>query len=302
MEEYYFKSSNGVNDIYVREWAPSEKPAAVLQIAHGMAEHIKRYEKFAEYLNGFGILVVGNDHIGHGKSSKPEDYGFMGAENGWLNIVDDVEKLRQLIDEKYPDIPHFLLGHSMGSFVARTYISKYGKNIDGAIVMGTAGTNPAVNAGLGVVSLLRKIKGDRHISKLVTGMAFGSYNKQISDAKTPYDWLTRDRDVVDTYLADPACGFTFTLAGYADLFNLIKYINSDDCYNNIPEDKKYFVVAGFDDPVGAYGKGPQEFAGKLKDHGCDNVDLKLYKGMRHEILNEFGKEEVMEDIKGFILG
>lgn len=301
MTEYTFLSSDGSSTINCYEWAPAEKPAAILQISHGMCEHMARYDEFARYLNGFGILVAGNDHIGHGKSAAPEDWGYMGKADGWLHIVDDIEIYRKMLDEKYPDTPHYLMGHSMGSFVCRCYLSKYGQALSGAIVMGTAGTNPAVGAGAGLVSFLRKIKGDRHLSKLVTGMAFGSYFKRIPDKKTEFDWLTRDESVVEKYIEDPACGFTFTLAGYSDLFNFIKFMNSEECYKGIPTDRPYFVVAGADDPVGEYGKGPQEFFDKLKAHGCNDAIIKLYDGMRHEILNEFGKEEVMEDIKNFIL-
>lgn len=301
MEEYTFLSSDGISCINCCEWAPEGEPKAILQIAHGMAEYMTRYAAFAEFLNKNGILVAGNDHIGHGKSAKPEDWGFFGVENGWLHIVDDIEKYRQLLDEKYPGVPHYLMGHSMGSFVARTYLSKYGENVDGAVIMGTAGTNPAVGAGKKMVSLLRKLKGDRYRSKLITAMAFGSYNKRIPGAKTANDWLTRDEDIVRAYCGDPACGFVFTLAGYADLFNFLGYINSDECYAGIPKNIPFLVVAGGEDPVGEYGKGPKEFADKMTSAGAD-VKLKLYDGMRHEILNEFGKEEVMEDIKNFILG
>lgn len=300
MKEYSFKSSDGQSTIHCIEWAPEGKPTAVLQIVHGMSEYVARYSGLAEYLNTYGILVVGHDHIGHGQSAEPKDWGYFGKENGWLYMIDDVEKHRQIISEKYKDVPYFVMGHSMGSFVTRCFVSKYGQGLSGAIFLGTAGTNPAVGAGSAIVSLLRKLKGDRHQSGLVTAMAFGSYLKKIENKRTAYDWLSCDESIVDAHVADPACGFTFSLAGYADLFNLIKHMNSGECYKGFPKDIKYLLVAGEADPVGEYGKGPTEVAAKLCEAGCGNVELKLYPKMRHEILNEFGKEEVYEDIRKFM--
>lgn len=301
MTEYKLSSTDGYSQLNCYEWAPAERPKAILQIAHGMAEHMARYEGLALYLNQFGILVAGNDHIGHGKTADPKDWGFFGVQNGWKHIVDDVERYRRFLDEKYPETPHYLLGHSMGSFVCRVYLSKYGQALDGAIIMGTAGTNKSVKAGASLVEQLRKVKGHRFQSDLVTKMAFGSYLKRIPKARTPYDWLTRDDAAVNKYMEDPACGFTFTLAGYADLFHFLDIINTDLCYATIPTDKPYLVVAGAEDPVGNYGEGPAEVAGRLSAKGCP-VGFKLYPDMRHEILNEFGKESVYEDIKKFILG
>ena len=295
-----FLSTDGKSNVHVKTW-PVDNPKAVLQIAHGMSEYIERYGAFAEYLNANGIAVVGHDHIGHGRSSDRKDYGYFGEKDGWLNFASDVQKMFEITKAEYPDIPYFMMGHSMGSFIVRTWFGKHCRDIDGVIFMGTAGANPALGAGKSIVSVLRKLKGDRHISKLITAMAFGSYNKHIPDAKTHHDWLTRDDAVIAEYVKDPACGFTFSLAGYADLFNLLTYINSDRWYKDIPKDIPVLLVAGDDDPVGSYGKGPSEVAGKMEDAGCEDISLLLYEGMRHEILNEFGKEAVMEDIKKFIL-
>ena len=295
-----FLSTDGKSNIHVKTWLV-DNPKAILQITHGMSEYIERYDAFAKFLNANGIAVVGHDHVGHGHSADPKDYGYFGEKDGWLTFAADVQKMFEITKAEYPDIPYFLMGHSMGSFVARTWFGKHCKDVDGVIFMGTAGTNPALGAGKALVSLMRKFKGGRHISKTVTALAFGSYNKHISGAKTYNDWLTRDDAVVAEYVKDPACGFTFTLAGYSDLFNLLAYINSDQWYKDIPKDIPVLVIAGGDDPVGEYGKGPSEVAGKMEDSGCEDVSLLLYEGMRHEILNEFGKEAVMEDIKRFIL-
>lgn len=295
-----FLSSDQKSTVHVKTW-PVENPKAVLQITHGMSEFIERYDAFAKYLNQFGIFVAGHDHIGHGQSADPKDYGYFGEEGGWLFFADDVEKLRKMLRDEFPDIPYFVMGHSMGSFVARTWFAKYAKDVDGVIFMGTAGSNPALGVGKSLVKLLRTFKGGRYVSKLVTAMAFGSYNKHIPDAKTYNDWLTRDDAVVSEYVKDPRCGFSFSLAGYNDLFSMLQFINSPKWYNDVPKDIPVLLVAGDDDPVGEYGKGPAEVAEKMQEAGCEDVSLLLYEGMRHEVLNEFGKETVMDDIKKFIL-
>lgn len=295
-----FQSTDNKSNIYVKTW-PVENPRAVLQITHGMSEYIDRYDAFAKYLNTQGIYVLGHDHIGHGHSAERKDYGYFGKEDGWKIFASDVEKLYKAGREEFKDIPYFVMGHSMGSFVARTWFAMFKEQPDGVIFMGTAGKNNAIGAGKALVNILKTFKGDRAKSKLVTIMAFGKYNERIKNYKTYNDWLTRDQKVVDAYVADPACGFTFTLGGYSDLFSLLDYINKDSWYKDVPKDVPVLVTAGMEDPVGEYGKGPAEVAEKLQDAGCEDVSLLLYDGMRHEILNEFGKETVMEDIKKFIL-
>jgi len=295
-----FLSTDGKSNIHVKTWLV-ENPKAILQITHGMSEYIERYDAFAKFLNSNGIAVVGHDHIGHGQSANPKDYGYFGEKDGWLCFAADVEKMFEITKAEYPNTPYFLMGHSMGSFVARAWFSKHCKDIDGIIFMGTAGSNPALGLGKALVSTIRAFKGSRHHSRTVTAVAFGTYNDHIPNYKTYNDWLTRDQAVVDEYVKDPSCGFVFTLAGYADLFNLLSYINSNQWYKDIPKDIPILLIAGDDDPVGSYGKGPTEVAAKLEEAGCEDVSLLLYEGMRHEILNEFGKEAVMEDLKRFIL-
>lgn len=295
-----FLSSDRQSAVHIKAW-PAADPKAILQITHGMSEFIERYDAFAKYLNQFGIYVIGHDHIGHGKSADPKDYGYFGAEGGWLHFAEDVEKLHQIVIKEFPGIPYYVMGHSMGSFVARTWFAKYAKDVDGVIFMGTAGSNPALGVGKVLVKGLRKAKGDRYISKLVTTMAFGSYNNHIPNARTYNDWLTRDEAVVSEYVKDPRCGFSFSLAGYNDLFNLLQFINNPQWYKDIPKDIPVLLLAGGDDPVGDYGKGPAEVAEKMQEAGCENVSLLIYEGMRHEVLNEFGKETVMDDIRKFIL-
>lgn len=302
MTEKTFLSKDGKSTVHYYVWEPAVEPVAILQLVHGMAEHITRYEPLAKYLNSYGVLVCGNDHIGHGNSASPEDWGYFGEENGWKIMVQDVEQLHGIMKVQYMDTPYFILGHSMGSFITRAWLAMYGTGVDGAIIMGTAGTNPALGVAKFLCNTIRKSKGSRHLSKLITTAAFGSYNKRIKPSRTPYDWLTRDNAIVDRYIEDPACGFTFTVAGYADLFNVIGYVSDEKWYRHVPKEMPLLLVAGREDPVGSYGAGPAEVAEKLQTAGCSDVSLILYEDMRHEILNEFGKETVMEDIRRFVLG
>ncbi len=304
-QEHSFKSSDGKSTVFWTEWVPDDKPVTeVLQIIHGMSEYIDRYDDFARWLNGYGIAVAGNDHIGHGRSADPSDYGYMGEEDGWNMLADDAEIMNGILREKFAGVPVSVMGHSMGSFVIRNWMSKHGAECDKFIIMGTGGSNPALPLGQALARLIRKRKGGHARSKLITAMAFGSYNRHIKDAKTYHDWLTRDDKVVAAYRDDPACGFTFTLAGYDDLFSMLRYINSDECYacyKNTVASHPILLISGWEDPVGNYGKGPAEVCDRLKESGCTEVSMLLFEDMRHEVLNEFGKEAVYKEIKEFLL-
>ena len=301
MREFKLPSTDGRSELSWYLWEPETAPKAVLQIVHGMTEYVLRYEPFANFLNENGVLVVGDDHIGHGHSvSTLDDLGYFGETDGWKHMVDDEEKLRETVSGMYPGIPYVMLGHSMGSFIARAYLAKYGDKLDASIIMGTAGTNPAAGAGMAMVKFLRKLRGSRHRSKFITNLAFGSYNKRIPNASDPHAWLTRDEAIVKPYEKDPYCTFLFTLAGYQDLFELINFISGDDWYAKVPKALPLLITAGLEDPVGAYGAGPAEVLEKLENAGCD-VSGRFYEEMRHEILNEFGKETVWEDMLRFIL-
>lgn len=302
-----FLSSDGKTNIQYQIWDRVEKPVCVLQIIHGMAEYIDRYKDLAAYLNENGIVVAGEDHIGHGHSCQSIDWGYFGEEDGWGHMVDDAEKLRTILAEKYPGLPFVMMGHSMGSFLCRAWLARYGVRtfkdgrLQGSIICGTAGSNPALGAGIALCKGLRKVKGSRHISKLVTAMAFGSYVKDIKDHRTEYDWLSHDNALVDAYIADPMCGFPFTVAGYQDMFSLLKYVNEDQCFSAMPKELCYLLTAGLEDPVGNYAKGVVEVKEKMEAAGCSDVSQIIYEGMRHEIHNEIGKEIVWEDFRDFCL-
>lgn len=300
-KEKTFPSTTGLGDIYVRCWFV-ENPKAIVQFVHGMAEHGARYEGFASYLNDNDVSVVIADHMGHGKSIADGDmdnYGYFGEENGDVCLTDDQAALTDIIKGEFPGVPYILFGHSMGSFIARRYCAFYADKIDGAVFCGTAGKNPVLGLGMKVCSFERKRKGSKNKSELINNMAFGSYNKR-TEKKTPFDWLSRDESVVQAYIDDELCGGLFTDAGYMDLFKLLKFVNAPDWYQMVPKELPIWVVAGTEDPVGAYSKGPKEVYAHLRATGHTKTDMKLCNGARHEVHNELQKEEVYDGTLKFV--
>lgn len=293
-----FPSATGICDIRYRVWIPDE-PRACMQIMHGMAEHIDRYQDFAAFLADNGILVCAMDDPGHGKSvAEGQPLGYFGEQNGWDNLIKDNQTLHALIKADYPALPFILFGHSMGSFLARTYAGRLGHEFDGFIFSGTAGANPA----LGVAKMLAKssiIKGHgKEPNAKLDALSFGSYNKKIKPSRTPFDWLSRDEENVDKYIADPLCGFVFTSYGFLDLFTGLSEISDMNWARRVPK-RPILLIAGDHDPVGGMGKGVRQVEGWLKKSGHKPV-LKLYAGARHEVLNETNRTEVYQDVLLFI--
>lgn len=296
-KEFNFPSVSGIADIFTRVWLPNE-PIAAFQISHGMAEHGERYEEFAASLCEKGFAVFLADHIGHGKSVKSDDeLGFFGND-GWNTFVEDQRLLTEIIEKDYPELPIIFFGHSMGSFIAREYIARYGKDerIKGAIICGTSGKNPASGIAISLAGAIAKIKGEKFKSKFIDGLAFGTYNKKITPSRTSFDWLTHENEIVDKYIADKYCGFLFTAAGYKDLFTILTRVSEKGWYERVNNSLPLFVIAGNEDPVGQYGKGVKQVYNDLKAAGCKDISLKLYDGMRHEIHNEIDRRSVYDDI------
>lgn len=295
--EFFYPSADGKTQIHATEWVP-ENVRCVLQIVHGMTEYLKRYEDFAEYLNENGILVVGEDHLGHGESvTSDENYGYFGRPDGFGYVISDIHKLREMTHEKYPDVPYFILGHSMGSFLTRRYLMQHGEGLSGAVIMGTGSQpKPVLSAGIFLTKLIALFKGWHHRSKLVQKIAFGAYNKKIENPKTSSDWLTKDEEIIREYRKDPRCTFIFTLDGFYNMFRGISYIQKKSNIAKIPKSLPIFFVAGKDDPVGSYGKGVTAVYEQYKAFGISDIDIKLYDNDRHEILNETDKETVYSDI------
>ncbi len=299
--EFRFRSSNDAVNIRCMEYVPDDKIIAILQIAHGMVEFIDRYENFAKYLCSKGILVVGNDHLGHGGSvNSQEEWGYFG-EDGNRHLLEDMHKLTLLTKEKYPGLPYFLMGHSMGSFYARQYLFDYGDELDGAIIMGT-GLEPLykIKGGMFLCKLIAQFKGWDYRSEFVNNMAFGAYGKKFEPLRTRADWLSKDEKLVDWYVNEPRCSFLFTLNGYYSMFEGISRLHDKTLLEKVPKDLPLFFVSGQDDPVGSFGKEVETSVQTLKDAGVKNIDLKLYPNDRHEILNETDKEVVYVDLYNWL--
>lgn len=296
--EFFVPSTNKYNRLHVIMWKPTGAILGVLQISHGMIEHMARYNDFANYLAQRGFLVVGNDHLGHGKSvSSPDELGYFNAPDSSKTVVDDLHQLTLHIKSKYPGLPYFLLGHSMGSFMARRYIMTYGNELDGAIIIGTSHHSAvALGAGKLLVGLISLFKPMTYRSQLIEKACFGTYNNKFKPRRTKSDWLSQNTAVVDAYLQDPFCDFIFTLNGYLTLFNTLSFIKRTENVKKIPRDLPIFMVAGSDDPVGNFGQMVQKVYKCYKKTGIRDISLKLYKNARHELLNELDKDQVYADL------
>lgn len=304
-KHFHFSSSDGIHKIHGIMWRPDEEKEikGVLQIVHGMVEFIERYEDFAAFMCSRGFVVTGEDHLGHGGSvNSSEEYGYFAKKDGMRYIVEDNYRLKKHMEREFFGKPYFILGHSMGSFITRLFIMKYSGEIDGAIIMGT-GNQPPVLAAAGrmLASIIALFKGWKFRSRFINNMAFGSYNKRFEPARTPHDWLTKDEAIVDAYEADERCTFIFTLSAYRDLFGAVSEIGKTDNIRKVRKDLPLLIVSGEDDPVGGFGKGVRGVYEKFEAAGLKNVSLKLYKGDRHEILNETDKKTVYEDLMKWLI-
>ena len=302
MEDIFYPSKDGKNTIHACIWRPAGEIKGVVQIIHGMCEYAERYARFAEFLTSKGYLVCAEDHLGHGKSAANEKgLGYFCKQRSTKIILDDIRSLHRAVKKQTEGKPYFVLGHSMGSFFCRKYISLYGSELSGAVIMGTGFKNSfTLGFALAAVRLNSLVLGWHHRSKLLLKLAFGSYNKKFKSAESDYAWLSKDEENVSAYEADPLCGFPFTDNGYHILFSILKDACSHKTIEAIPKNLPILLVSGTDDPVGDYGKGVAKLKSKFDEAGIEDVTLKLYEEARHEILNDFCREEVEGDILEFI--
>ena len=301
-----YASTDGSSQVRALLWEPDDEGAqlrGIVQIAHGMAEHIERYIPFAEYLVGKGFAVCGNDHVGHGQSvSDDSQLGHITLSGGASVLVEDVHQLRQLVQERIGEqVPYVLFGHSMGSFVARVYIERHGEGLAAAIICGTGQTPRALSSfGRTLAGALAAIHGETYRSKLIDNMGVGAYSKAVKDAKTPLDWLSHNRKNVDDYIADPLCGFMFTVGGYSALLSLTYEAADPAATENVPKGLPLLFIAGAEDPVGDAGEGVLKAVEQYKRAGIKTVDVTLYANMRHEILNEDDRIRVCDDVAAWL--
>jgi len=297
-----FISSDCVHKIHTVKWLPDQgQIKGVLQITHGMTEFIKRYDTFAKFLNDRGFVVVGHDHLGHGESVDNEnEWGYFADKNSLSIVVEDIKKLTNITKAEYDNLPFFILGHSMGSYLLRSYLTLYSDGLDGAIIMGT-GTEAKIATAFGrtLASTVAKFKGWHHRSDQVAAISQGSAYKMFdcTGQDSSNSWLTKDSKIVEWYYSQPACTYLFTLNGYHTLFSAVEMACDRKKMNSINKKLPLLIVSGADDPVGNHGKGVQKAYEGYKKAGIEDVTIKLYDNDRHEILNETDKEVVMTDIE-----
>ncbi len=302
VDEISFASSNGRSLVKGWIYAPMEGECkGIVQISHGMCEYIGRYDPFLRFLARHGYVACGNDHIGHGYSSPDREHlGYMGGLDGDRWIVEDLHRFNRIVRKIHPGLPCFLLGHSMGSFAARVYASQYGHTLSGLILSGTGGKNPAAPLGEKLACVLSHGEGARRRTPLLTKLIFQDYNRAFEPRRTDSDWLSRDNDLVDRYADDPFCTFTFTNSGYVALLRLHQKANSRKTFQRTPKHLPVYLFSGDKDPVGGNGEGVSQVFRRYNEAGLQDVELKLYPDGRHEMLNEINRQEVYEDVLGWL--
>ncbi|MBO1264540.1 lysophospholipase [Proteiniclasticum sp. SCR006] len=292
-----FPSSNGLFDIHYYIYTPKKPVRFVLQITHGMCEYIERYEGFIKYLSREGVLVAGHDHAGHGRSIRTlDDLGYFSEDATDLTLVKDLKTMTDLLSERYAELPHFILGHSMGSFVLRKYLMRFGRSLSGIFISGTGGANPGVVPGITLAKSISAVRGEKHRSTLFNSIFFNGFNKNFQDEKNKFSWLTRDEKVVAAYHKDPKCNFVFTMNGFKGFLEIMKDVTSDEWAAQMPKEVPVHLFSGKNDPVGSYGKGVTETFNRLLDTEVKTVTMKLYEDGRHEMLNELNRKEVYQDL------
>ncbi len=287
-------------------YPPIGEARAIVQISHGMMDHIGRYEEMARALNAAGFAVVGNDHLGHGEtaldlSREPLDrarLGHFGPRGSWRCLIEDLHTMSGLARERFPGAPLFLLGHSMGSFVARLYAARYGGELRGLILLGTAAKRHFAAIGGMLAPLVSLLYGGEHRSKFLTKTTFGSFHKRFRAEKSHAAWLTSD---LAQRVSDPLCRFRFSAASYGDLYEMMRRMNRRSWFSSLPEGLAVLLSSGAMDPLGGYGRGIMRLASSLRRSGRVRLTVKLYEGARHELHHERCRDEFFSDLAAFIL-
>lgn len=296
--EFTFLSTDGVTQLHAVQWLPDSNVRAVLQLVHGVAEYIMRYDPFASFLTEHGFAVVGHDHLGHGLSvAEGAPRLYFGPRGSWDWVVSDIRTLQEQTRHQYPDVPYFILGHSMGSFLLRTYLARYPGTVDGAILMGTTHMNAIVLAGAKLFAAIECLRvGEQNPSAAVLKLSFGAYNRKFAPNRTPYDWVTLSRATVDTYLTDPMCGENPSMGLFREMQAGMAFMGRPETVRQMDPDLPVLFVSGAMDPVGGLGRGVEKAFRLFQNNGMRNVSMKLYPQLRHEILNEDCKEDIFRDL------
>ena len=300
-ESFTYPSADTIQTLHAQRWVPQGRPRAVVQIVHGVSEHMGRYEHVARFLQEQGFAVCGEDHLGHGLTAKGSKYGYFAPKGGWELLVRDIRRLRELEGERYPGVPYVMLGHSMGSFLTRTYLIRYPGTLDGVALSGTGQEKRALVAGgKTLASLLSTLRGPEYVSELVYNLSLGGYGRPFRKETDTTSWLSRDRDMVEANLRDPLCAFRPTVSMFRDMLGGIQLIGNPANLARMDPDIPVYFFSGDRDPVGSMGKGVRTVEKLFREAGCRDVTVKLYPGGRHEMLNETNRQEVMEDLLAWL--
>lgn len=297
--EFYYPSADGKTQIHAVEWKPETEVKGVIQIAHGVTEYILRYEDFANFFTQKGFVVVGNDHLGHGQSitkdSKPMYFGSSGS---WNFVVKDMNTCKKEISKKYPNVPYIMLGFSLGSFLLRTYLIDYNDDkIDGAIIMGT-GYIPNFKIAIAKMMANNEAKkvGEENTSPVIKSLTFETYNKLFRPNRTDFDWLCSNDEELDKYIVDPLRGESYSAGLFREMLSGMQYTSNMKNINKMNKKIPIFLLSGDKDPVGEFGKGVIKTYNIFKKSGIENIDIKLYPNLRHDILHEKCKDTIYIDI------
>lgn len=297
VKQIQFRSTNAVTNLFGWIYIPAQSNGIIVQIVHGMAEHMGRYHDFMRELAQQGYVACGVDQLGHGRSVQAEEpFGFFADHDGWKFLIDDQYKFNKIIRSELPEQPIVLMGHSMGSFIARIYASKYPQTIQAMIISGTARAGLRIETAIQLANRAVKKNGPYFPDAGLDKLAFGTYNDRFQPAKTKFDWLSRDGEMVRLYTDDDRCGFLFTTSAFRDLFILIRNANSKKCVQSTPTDLPILILSGAMDPVGDYGKAPVYVYKRFQKLGVTDLEMVLYEGGRHEMLNEINRTQVFSDL------
>lgn len=288
--------------VALHTWIPDGDIKGVVQLSHGMAEYAMRYDAFGDMLNENGYVFYAHDHRGHGETaSSPDELGFLAEQDGFHRVVKDLHAMIQKVHQDFPGKKVFLFGHSFGSFVSQCYLQNYGSEIDGCILCGSAGPRKMLTgSGKLVTDVVKLFKGKKYRSKFIDNLAFGTYNSHFKDSTSNFAWLSRDPAEIKKYEDSDLCGFLCTLEFFSDFFGGLTEIAGKKNIAKVPKNLPVYLIAGHEDPVGDYGKSVQDLYDAYKTAGIKDLDMKLYPGARHEILNETNREEVYKDVSDWI--
>ncbi|GAB3801168.1 lysophospholipase [Virgibacillus kimchii] len=291
MQKSFWMTMDDEVEVYVKKWyTANRQPNAIVQIAHGMIEHIERYHDFADYLTKLGIFVYGNDHRGHGQTGQKQGVmGYFADEDGFDRTAEDLFVITKFIQREHPKVPIFLFGHSMGSFLIRLYLQSYSESVKAAILSGT-GYTPEWK--LFLARQLAETLPPKEESTLMNSLVFANYNKRINRNRTAFDWLSRNEKTVRHYIEDPLTGFVPTARFFRDLMIGIKWIQSVKLNKSIRADLPLLFISGEEDPVGDYAKGVWKAAALYHEAGLQDITTMLFPGKRHELLNEINNSDV----------